>query len=83
MAGHADLVREQWTAIQSGFVDDPRASVVAAADLVTEAIGTFVARAKERERGLRGEWDRDGVDTEGLRHALRNYRAFLDRLVTP
>ena len=81
MAGDANLLREQWTAIQSGFVDDPRASVVAAADLVTEAIATFVARAEERERGLRGKWDRDSVDTEGLRHALRSYRAFLDRLV--
>jgi hypothetical protein len=40
-----------------------------------------VASAQERERGLRGEWDRAGVDTEGLRNALRSYRGLLDRLV--
>jgi hypothetical protein len=79
-ADDAELMHERWAAIQSTFVDDPRGSVTAAADLVGEAIGTLVANAKQRERGLRGEWDRDGVDTEGLRQALRNYRGFLDRI---
>jgi hypothetical protein len=41
-----------------------------------------VASAEEQERELRGEWERDGVDTEGLRNALRGYRGLLDRLVT-
>jgi hypothetical protein len=82
LAGDADLMHERWTAIQATFVDDPRGSVAAAADLTAEAIGTLVAAAQERERGLRGEWDRDGVDTEGLRQALRNYRGFLDHLVS-
>ena len=82
LAGAADLMHERWAAIQSTFVDDPHGSVAAAADLVAEAIGTLVAGAQERERGLRGEWDRDGVDTEGLRTALRDYRGFLDRLVS-
>jgi hypothetical protein len=82
LAGDAGLMHERWTAIQATFVDDPRGSVAAAADLTAEAIGTLVAAAQERERGLRGEWDRDGVDTEGLRQALRNYRGFLDHLVS-
>ena len=73
---------DRWTAIQSTFVDDPRASVVAAADLVTEAIETLVTATRERERSLRGEWDRDGADTEDLRNALRDYRGFLDHLAT-
>lgn len=79
-SGDAAHRQEQWTAIQSTFVDDPRGSVVAAAELVTEAINTLVSAAKERERGLRDEWDRDGVDTEDLRNTLRNYRGFLDHL---
>jgi len=41
-----------------------------------------VASAQERERGLRGEWERDGADTEDLRNTLRGYRGLLDRLVT-
>jgi hypothetical protein len=75
-------LHDRFTAIQSTFVDDPRGSVAAAADLVTEAIEALVSAARERERGLRNEWDRDGADTEDLRNALRDYRGFLDRLAT-
>jgi len=81
MVGDPETLHEQWAAIQSTFVDDPRGSVAAAAEFVTETITAMVASAKERERGLRGEWDRDGVDTEGLRNALRSYRGLLDQLV--
>jgi hypothetical protein len=82
LAGDPERMQERWAAIQSTFVDDPRGSVAAASDLVTEAIEALVTSAQERERGLRGEWDRDGVDTEDLRHTLRGYRGLLDRLVT-
>ncbi len=75
-------LHDRFSAIQSTFVDDPRASVIAAADLVTEAIEALVSAARERERSLRGEWDRDGADTEDLRNALRDYRGFLDHLAT-
>jgi hypothetical protein len=80
MAGDPEQLHKRWAAIQSTFVDDPRGSVTSAADLVTEVIAAVVASAKERESGLRGEWDREGVDTEGLRNALRSYRALLDQL---
>jgi hypothetical protein len=73
-------LHEQWLAIQSSFVDDPRASVAAAASLVSEAIAALVASVQERERGLRGEWERDGADTEDLRNALRGYRGLLDQV---
>jgi hypothetical protein len=82
MVGDPEQLHERWAAIQSTFVDDPRGSVTSAADMVTEVIATVVASAQERESGLRGEWDRDGVDTEGLRNALRSYRALLDQLAT-
>jgi hypothetical protein len=81
MVGDPEELHEQWAAIQSTFVDDPRGSVAAGAALVSETVAALVASAKERERGLRGEWDRDGVDTEGLRNTLRSYRDLLDRLV--
>jgi len=81
MAGDPDQLHERWAAIQSTFVDDPRGSVTSAADMVTEVIATVVASAQERESGLRGEWDRDGADTESLRNALRSYRSLLDQLV--
>ena len=82
LAGDPERMHERWAAIQSTFVDDPRGSVAAASELVTEAIEALVTSAQERERGLRGEWDRDGVDTEDLRNTLRGYRGLLDRLVT-
>ena len=82
MAGDSARVHERWAAIQATFVDDPRGSVGAAAELLTETIAALVARAEQQERGLRGEWDRDGVDTEDLRNTLRSYRGLLDRLVT-
>jgi len=81
MVGDPRELHEQWAAIQSTFVDDPRGSVVAGAELVGETVAALVASTQERERALRGEWDRDGVDTEGLRNALRSYRDLLDRLV--
>jgi hypothetical protein len=74
-------LQERWLAIQSDFVDDPRRSVAAAAELVTEAIDTLVADVKERDASLRGTWDTNGADTEVLRIALQDYRSFLDRLV--
>jgi len=80
IAGDPAQLHEQWSAIQSSFVDDPRASVAAAADLVSEAIEALVASVHERERGLRGEWERGGADTEDLRNTLRGYRGLLDQL---
>jgi hypothetical protein len=82
MAGNPDQLHERWAAIQSTFVDDPRGAVTSAADMMTEVIATVVATAAEREAGLRADWDRDGVDTEGLRNALRSYRSLLDQLAT-
>jgi hypothetical protein len=82
-AGVADdpgHLHEQWLAIQSAFVDDPHASVAAAAELVSETIAALVAGVQERERGLRGEWERDGADTEDLRNTLRGYRRLLDQV---
>jgi hypothetical protein len=81
LAGDPQQLHERWAAIQSTFVDDPRGSVEAAAELVTETINALTTAAKERETGLRSEWDHEGVDTEVLRNTLRNYRGLLDRLV--
>jgi hypothetical protein len=79
-AADTDGFHERWRSIQSTFVDDPRKSVATAADLTAQVVSALVAGVQERERSLRGEWDRDDVDTEGLRNALRHYRSFLERL---
>jgi hypothetical protein len=82
MVGDPERIHERWAAIQATFVDDPRGSVTAAAELVTETIAALVAGAEQQERGLRGEWNREDADTEELRNTLRGYRGLLDRLVT-
>ena len=74
-------LRERWLQIQSGFIDDPRASVTDAAGFVSEVTTAIVAAVQERERGLRGAWDgKSDADTEVLRNALREYRAFFGLL---
>jgi hypothetical protein len=80
LTGQAGL-RERWLQIQSGFIDDPRASVTEAAGFVGEITSTIVTAVQERERGLRGAWDgNDDADTESLRNALREYRTFFELL---
>jgi hypothetical protein len=80
-AGGLAQLQDRWLAIQSDFVDDPRRSVTAAAELVTEAISMLTAEINDRDTSLRGTWEGADSDTEVLRTALREYRSFLDRLV--
>ena len=54
---NADEYRASWVRIQSGFVDDPQASVTEAADLVAQISGSLVSAVQERERTLRGSWE--------------------------
>ena len=78
---HGAELHENWARIQSSFVDDPRGSVSQAADLVSQVTNSLVNALQERERTLRGAWDQQGgADTENLRNALRDYRAFFEML---
>ncbi|MFC5288339.1 hypothetical protein ACFPM7_14860 [Actinokineospora guangxiensis] len=72
----ADGFRERWHRVQGCFVDNPAASVEEADKLVGEAMKALA----EHKRSLES-WRENGAQTEELRHALRDYRAFLDRLL--
>jgi hypothetical protein len=81
---HGAELHDDWARIQSAFVDDPRGSVSQAADLVSQVTSSLVNALQERERTLRGAWDShgdQGPDTENLRNALRDYRAFFEMLI--
>jgi hypothetical protein len=79
---NGDELHADWARIQSSFVDDPRGSVSQAADLVSQVTGSLVAAVQQREQALRGEWEsQEGTDTERLRNALRDYRAYFELLV--
>jgi hypothetical protein len=71
---------EGWHEIQVMFVDDPRASVVLAAGLVNDSVDAFVASVKERQSSLAAVLQGNDADTEQLRTALQQYRAFWSSL---
>jgi hypothetical protein len=76
----ADYMR-RWESLKAGFVDEPRAAVRDANQLV----GQVLDELEELFRNQRGELERDlGNDqasTEDLRLALGRYRSFFDRLL--
>jgi hypothetical protein len=75
--------RTQWDAIQTGFVDEPRAAVEQADALVSQVVNRLTqVFAQERSR-LEGQWTKgDNVSTEDLRVALTRYRSFFHRLLS-
>jgi hypothetical protein len=75
--------RARWSAIQAGFVDEPRKAVEQADGAVAQAMTRLAEMFAEERASLEGQWDRgDDVSTEDLRLALRRYRSFFDRLLS-
>jgi hypothetical protein len=69
--------RDRWRELQSGFVDDPAQAVRGADELVDE----IMRELAERRQNLEEQW-RDGAgDTEELRVAIQEYRAFFNQLL--
>jgi hypothetical protein len=78
----AGKLNQRWTAIQAGFVDEPRKAVEDADSLVASAMTRLAEMFADERARLEGQWDRGGeVSTEDLRVALRRYRAFFGRLL--
>ena len=75
--------RTRWEAIQTCFVDQPRAAVEQADALVSQLV-TRLTEVFTRERStLEGQWTKgDDVSTEDLRIALTRYRSFFHRLLS-
>jgi hypothetical protein len=87
---HTPLLEDQqlesilgrWKEIQAEFVDEPRQAVQDADALVAELMQRLAQMfASEREQ-LESRWaGGDDVSTEDLRHGLRRYRSFFERLL--
>jgi hypothetical protein len=74
--------RARWSAIQTGFVDEPRKAVEEADTLVAELMKRLAEGFAEERRQLEANWERkDQVSTEDLRLAMRRYRSFFERLL--
>lgn len=74
--------RNRWEAVQTGFVDEPRAAVNEADALVTQVVSRLTEVFTQERSRLEAQLDRgDNLSTEDLRLAFRRYRAFFDRLL--
>ena len=79
----ADRYRDQWTNVQSEFVDQPREAVEQADRLVADLMQSLAAQFSETRAGLESQWnDSDDVSTEDLRVAMTRYRFFFERLLS-
>lgn len=75
-------LRTRWEAIQTGFVDEPKAAVTEADALVAQVISRLAEVFSQEKSMLEQQWGRgDQVSTEDLRIALRRYRSFFSRLL--
>jgi hypothetical protein len=75
--------RTRWSAIQTGFVDEPRKAVEEADALVAEVMKRLAEVFATERRQLESEWERaDQISTEDLRIAMRRYRSFFERLLS-
>ncbi|MEV6238935.1 hypothetical protein [Lentzea sp. NPDC051838] len=71
-------LEDEWQAVQYEFVDDPKAAVRKADDLVTRAIEELTTRHRSLAKQLEGNGD---PQTEDLRLALHRYRELFKSLV--
>lgn len=74
--------RSRWEQYQQGFVDEPKAAVESADELVAEVMQTVASQFAATREALERQWDRgDEVSTEDLRLAMQHYREFFNRLL--
>lgn len=79
----AEKFRTRWLAVQSNFVDDPKAAVKEADDLVADVIQGITSSFADRRGSLEKNWNGGGeASTEDLRQALKQYRSFFERLLS-
>jgi hypothetical protein len=75
--------RTRWDAIQTGFVDQPRAAVEQANALVGEMVKRLTDTFGSERSKLESQWtEGKDVSTEDLRIALKRYRSFFERLLS-
>jgi hypothetical protein len=74
----AGRLEDEWQAVQYEFVDDPKAAVRKADELVKRAIDELTTRHRSLSQQLEGNGD---PQTEDLRLALHRYRELFKSLV--
>jgi hypothetical protein len=74
--------QERWSAIQTGFIDDPRRSVESASSLLVEMWESIERSIGEERQGIDSRWQESERSTDELRLAMQSYRDLYNRLVT-
>jgi len=75
--------RSRWDIVQRSFVDDPREAVHAADELVAQVTKALTETFAQQRSTLEQSFDQSQApSTENLRVALRQYRAFFERLLS-
>lgn len=70
----------RWTAIETGFVEDPKRHIELADDLLGDLISRLQAQLQRDRDRLSTAWKGTDVTTEQLRELLLRYRASYNRL---
>jgi hypothetical protein len=79
----ATAFRTRWDLVQKGFVDDPKAAVHAADELVAHVTKSLTDTFANQRADLEQRFnDAQEPTTENLRIALRQYRSFFERLLS-
>lgn len=80
----AEEFRSHWLDIQSRFVDDPRASVKEADELVANVIKSITRSFADKRISLENQWKsgENNISTEDMRVAIQGYRSFFNRLLS-
>ncbi|TMC50882.1 MAG: hypothetical protein E6J20_16615 [Chloroflexi bacterium] len=71
--------RRRFDALQSEFIDEPRAAVKKAERLMEEAVDRMAKAMHERMQRIHRDVD-GNADTELLRQAMRSYREMIDSI---
>lgn len=73
----------RWNAVQVEFVDQPRASVAKADELVVEVLEKIEKAFSNNRTLLNEQWSsQPDISTENLRIVLQNYRSFFNRVLS-
>jgi hypothetical protein len=82
-SGAAADFRARWDLVQRSFVDDPKRAVHAADELVNQVTRTVTESFSQQRSELEKSFAQaQSPTTESLRIALRQYRAFFERLLS-
>jgi hypothetical protein len=80
--GELQEIAARWKEIQAGFVDEPRKAVEEADTLVADLMQRVAAMFARERAELEQRWGGgNAASTEELRHSLRRYRSFFERLL--